>query len=126
MYADVDFFIALFKQDDWLKSSAEKIYRKHRDEIWTSTVALQELLLYAKREGLSPVELLEGAMSLVQVRETVITTELCLGAANLAKTRGMTTFDAFHALISNGDPIISSDKAYDGIGLKRVKLEEKQ
>ncbi len=35
----------------------------------------------------------------------------------------MTTFDAY-AVMSNGDAIISSDKSYDKLGLKRVKLEE--
>ena len=37
---------------------------------------------------------------------------------------GLNVFDAFHAASSIGEIIISSDSAYDKIGMKRLKLEE--
>ncbi len=40
MYTETDFFLALLKPKDWLKDNAEKIYKKHKDDIWTSTHTL--------------------------------------------------------------------------------------
>jgi len=37
---------------------------------------------------------------------------------------GLNVFDAFHAASGTGEIIISSDSAYDKIGMKRLKLEE--
>lgn len=46
MYAEVDFSLALF-EDDWLGEPAERVYRDHRDDRWTSHVALVELMQVA-------------------------------------------------------------------------------
>ena len=125
MYADLDFFLALLKDEDWLKSKAEEIYKNSNKEIWTSTLTLQELILYAVREKHNPSEYVEKILGLVKVKESVITVEMCLGVTDLINKYNFTIFDAFHAMICEGDVIISSDKIYDKIGLKRIKLEEK-
>jgi len=65
MYADLDFFLALLKKNDWLKSKAEKIYKDNYKEIWTSTITLQEIILYAVREGHNPSEYIEKIWGLV-------------------------------------------------------------
>ena len=125
MYADLDFFLALLKERDWIKTRAEEIYKNNYKEIWTSTITLQEIILYAVREGYNPSEYVEKILGLVRVEESIITIEICLGVTDLINKYNFTTFDAFHAMICEGDVIISSDKIYDKIGLKRIKLEEK-
>ena len=64
-------------------------------------------------------------LGLVKVKESIITVEICFGVADLMNKYNFTTFDAFHAMLCEGDIIISSDKIYDKIGLKRVKIEER-
>ena len=125
MYADLDFFLALLKEKDWLKTRAEEIYTKHYKDIWTSTITLQEIILYATREKHNPAEYIEKMLGLVKVKESIITVEICFGVADLMNKYNFTTFDAFHAMLCEGDIIISSDKIYDRIGLKRLKLEER-
>ncbi len=124
MYADLDFFLALLKERDWLKTKAEEIYKENQKEIWTSTITLQEIILYAVKEGHSPSEYVEKVLSLVKVKESIITIEMCLAVTDLINKYRGTIFDAFHAMACEGDTIISSDKIYDKIGLKRIKLEE--
>ncbi len=123
MYAETDFFLALLKPKDWLKNNAEKIYREHKDEIWTSTHTLTELMLLAYRDGMDPLKMVERASNLVEVREPQIGIAGYLSACYMMKKYGATPFDALHAVYCGGDAIISSDKKYDAIGLKRVKLE---
>ncbi|ATZ60798.2 MAG: hypothetical protein BME93_01230 [Methanosarcinales archaeon Met12] len=72
MYAETDFFLALLKERDWLKKNAEQIYKKHKGKIWTSTHTLMELILLAYRDGKDPLEMVEGASNLVEVREPKI------------------------------------------------------
>lgn len=124
MYAETDFFLALLKQEDWLKKNAEQIYRIHKDEIWTSTHTLTELMLLAYRDGKDPLEMVERASNLVEVREPQIGIGGYLSACYVMKKYGVTPYDALHAIYCGGDMIISSDKKYDMIGLKRIKLEE--
>ena len=125
MYADLDFFLALLKENDWLKENAEKIFKKHHRQTWTSGITLQEIMLYAIRENHSINEYLERIIALVKVKGTVLIPELCLAAADLMRKHGCTIFDAFHAIISDGDVIVSSDKINDTMGLRRIKLEQR-
>ena len=125
MYADLDFFLALLKEKDWLKTRAEEIYENNHKEIWTSTITLQEIILYAVREGHNPSEYVEKLLGLVKVKESIITVEMCLAVTDIINKYKITIFDAFHAMASEGDTIISSDKIYDRLGLKRMKLEER-
>ena len=81
--------------------------------------------MYAVREGHNPSEYIEKILALVKVKDTLITIEICLAVSDLIRKYHCTVFDAFHAMISNGDIIISSDKIYDKIGLRRIPLEER-
>ncbi|RQG92384.1 type II toxin-antitoxin system VapC family toxin [Natrarchaeobius chitinivorans] len=109
MYAETDFLLALIKDDDWLGTTAETVYREHRDELWTSQFTLIELLMVAYREERDTERVVSNAASLVEVRgdvETVVT------AATYVEDHGFTPFDALHLVESNGDTIVSSDETY--------------
>lgn len=125
LYADTDFFLALLKKKDWLKKNAERIYKNHKNEMWTSWLTLNELMLISYREGKDPTEIVEKASRLIEVREPIISIEGYLSACYLMKKYNMTPFDALHAVYCGKDTIISSDKKYDETGLKRIRLEEK-
>jgi len=121
MYAETDFMLALIKADDWLGESAEAVYREHRDKLWTSQFTLIELLLVAYREDRDTERVVANAVELLEVRGDVDTV---LAAASYVEQEGLTPFDALHLVESDGDTIVSSDKAYDGLAA-RVKLEER-
>lgn len=112
MYAEADFLFALIKDEDWLGDRAEVIYREHREELWTSRYTLVELLLVSYREELDPERVIANATALVEVRggeDTVVT------AATYVADHGLTPFDAIHLVEADGDEIVSSDAAYDGL-----------
>ena len=120
MYAEVDFLLALIKDDDWLGKSAERIYREHHDEFWTSHYALLELMLVAYREDRNVERVVADASELLDVRGD---TDLVLAAASYVSERGLTPFDAVHVVAAEDSPIVSSDSAYDDV-TERVPLEE--
>jgi predicted nucleic acid-binding protein len=119
VYADTDFFFALLKPTDWLKTNAESIYAQHKDEIHTSEVTFIELLLLAKKFDLPAIQLTAAAMKISNFEETYP-----LKAAKYIE-EGVGVFDAFHAAHCEGK-ILSSDHIFDTIGLERIKLEENQ
>ncbi len=124
MYAETDFVLALVKERDWLKKNALRIYAKHEKEIWTSTLTLIELLLYSYREKLKAEELLKATHFLIKIKDTALTEADLITAADVMNKFKAGPFDALHAIVSNGDEIISSDTIYDKMGLQRIKLEE--
>ena len=110
MYVEVDFLLALIKDEDWLEDAAETVYRKYQDELWTSQFTLIELLLVSYRENRDTERVIMNAVNLVEVRgdaDTVIT------AATYVEDYGFTPFDALHLVESGEDKIVSSDSAYD-------------
>ncbi len=68
IYADTDFFLALLKKDDWLKQKAEHIYKKNKGKIWTSLIAVIEMLLLAEEYNLDPERLVVDVLEIVEVR----------------------------------------------------------
>jgi len=111
MYAEMDFLLALSKDDDWLGEAAQSVYRTHRDELWTSQFTLIELLLVAYRENLDAETVVTNAATLVEVRGDV---ETVVAAASYVEDHGFTPFDALHLVESDGDRVVSSDSTYDG------------
>ncbi|WP_323173870.1 PIN domain-containing protein [Natrialba sp. PRR66] len=112
MYAETDFLLTLIKDEDWLGDTAESVYRKHRDELWTSQFTLIELLMVAYREERDTERVVSNAANLVEVRgdvETVVT------AATYVEDHEFTPFDALHLVESNGDTIVSSDETYEDV-----------
>lgn len=119
MYADLDFWLALLKDDDWLGNRAESLLSDHDGTLEVSLATFLELFLIEERFSFD--------------RERAVTAILELAAydgdpdvvyqASEYIEDGLNTFDAFHAALSGGT-IISSDQAYDECsGLTRIQLE---
>jgi hypothetical protein len=119
MYADLDFWLALLKDDDWLGDRAESLLSDHDGTLNVSLATFLELFLIEERFSFD--------------RERAVTAILELAAyegdpdvmyqASEYIEDGLNTFDAFHAALSGGS-IISSDQAYDKCsGLTRIQLE---
>lgn len=120
MYAEVDFLLALIKDDDWLGNPAERVYEEHHDELWTSQIALIELMLVAHREERNVERTITNASDLLEIRGDE---DRVLAAASYVTDRGLTPFDALHAVTADGDSIVSSDQSYDDV-CERFPLEE--
>lgn len=118
MYADIDFFLALLKGSDWLKASAAKMLEKHKNDIETSETTFVELMLLSHKHRLDPVQVAANILAITKSTDTIYLT-----AAYYIKENSVSVFDAFHAAHA-GTEIISSDRVYDRLGLKRAKLEE--
>jgi predicted nucleic acid-binding protein len=121
VYADTDFFLAIMKKKDWLKSNARKLYKEHAKNLWTSVITLTELLLLCQRYSLDPEKVTISLFSICKI--IGIEKQTALQAAYYMKHHKLNVFDAFHAAFSANDAIISSDKIFDSIGIKRIKLE---
>ncbi|MBV0924737.1 PIN domain-containing protein [Halomicroarcula limicola] len=121
MYAETDFLLALIKDEDWLGEAAERVYREHSDELWTSQFTLIELLMVAYREERDTERVVTNAAKLVEVRGDVDTV---VAAATYVEDHGFTPFGALHLVESDGATIVSSDDAYEEIaprlGLKEI------
>ena len=122
MYAETDFLLALIKDEDWLGDAAERVYREHEDDLWTSQFTLIELLLVAYREDLDTERVVANAATLVDVRGDVNTV---VTAATYVEDHGFTPFDALHLVESDDDTIVSSDSTYESFApLERLSPEE--
>ncbi len=121
IYADTDFFAALLKEDDWLKHRAQRLYQRHKGMIWTSPVTLIELLLLADEFKLDPERLLVDALAIATFHGG--DPHVLLLAAHYMKEKKSRVFDSLHAAFCGDDSIISSDKVFDKLGLRRIRLE---
>ena len=119
MYADLDFWLALLKDDDWLGDRAEALLADHEGDLEVSLVTFVELFLVEERFQFDRERAVTAILELASYRGDP--NVLYRASANVDE--GLNTFDAFHAALS-GDGIISSDGAYDGVdGVNRVPLE---
>ena len=118
MYADTDFFLALLKSSDWLKTGATRIFNTYKGSIRTSETTFVELMLLSHKYGLDPVRVAADVMAMTKTNDTTY-----LKAAYFIKESKVNVFDAFHAAHA-GKEIISSDGVYDRLGITRVKLEK--
>ncbi len=119
IYADTDFFLALIKEKDWLKENAKRILNEYKGQITTSIITFIELALLAKKHNLDIVKIFTSVMAICNVDD-----EKLLKAAIYIRDYGLGVFDAFHAAYCDGK-IISSDSAYDRVGIKQIRLEER-
>lgn len=120
IYADVDFFVALAKADDWLGSRAEAILEEHRGDIYTSQGALLELLVISHRFEFDRMDALAHALDIASINGDE---DVLFQAAHYMDAHEMTAFDAYHAACAGEDPIVSSDQAYDALDMERLALE---
>ena len=120
-YADTDFFLALIKERDWLKARARKLLERYKGRLWTSAFAVVEMLLLSEGLRLDPERIIVDVSQIAEVRGFDVS--ILLLAAHFMKEYGLRTFDALHAAVGRGDEILSSDKVFERLGLKRIPLE---
>lgn len=119
MYADLDFWLALLKADDWLADRAEQILADNEEDLTVSLATFVELFLVEERFGFDR----ERAVTAILELATFPGDPDVLYQASANIDEGLTTFDAFHVALSGGS-IVSSDRAYDELGgVRRVRLE---
>ena len=118
IYADTDFFLALLQDGDWRKANATKILDRYKGQITTSVITFVELGLLAKRYNLDVLKIFASVMAICEIDD-----ERLLKAATYIRDYGLGVFDAFHAAYCD-EKIISSDSAYERVGIERIKLEE--
>ena len=120
MFADTDFLLALLKESDWLKKTAIKVLKEHKGKIKTSVSVMIELGHICKRLRINTLETFANIFELIEVDKE--TYSICMQAAVYIEKYNLTVFDAFHAAFCGTDKIISSDSAFDDIGIERIKL----
>lgn len=119
MYADLDFWLALLKNDDWLNDRAERLLEEHEGELEVSLATFIELYLVEERFSFDR----ERAVTAILELATYSDDPDVVYQASEYIDEGLNTFDAFHAALSGGS-IISSDGAYDDLGgVERIQLE---
>ena len=119
MYADLDFWLALLKNDDWLSDRAENLLRGYEGELTVSLATFIELFLVEERFAFDR----ERAVTTILELATYSGNPDVVYQASENIDEGLNTFDAFHAALA-GNCVISSDGAYDDLGgIERVQLE---
>jgi len=119
MYADLDFWLALLKDDDWLSDRAEHLLEEHEGKLEVSLATFIELLLVEERYTFDR----ERAVTAILELATYSGDPDDVYQASEHIDEGLNTFDGFHAALSGGR-IVSSDGAYDDIGSpERIRLE---
>ncbi|MCA1812988.1 MAG: PIN domain-containing protein [Halobacteriales archaeon] len=120
MLVDTDFLLALLKPSDGLKEPAQRLAHEHAGTLRSTEANLLELLLVLKSHALDPIE---AVLEVDQDASFPDRDGAVLAARNIAM-HGLTPFDAVlaaHAEV-RGEPLISSDKALDRIGVQRIPL----
>lgn len=118
-YADTDFFLALAKEDDWLSQPAREILRKYEGEIRTGLATFIEIAYNAEEYE---IDLEATAATILEIADLEADEQVVFQAYAYIE-EGLNVMDAFHAATAQGDAIVSSDQAYDEIGLDRIALE---
>jgi hypothetical protein len=119
MYADLDFWLALLKDDDWLADRAEFLLDEYEDELGVSLATFIELFLVEERFAFDRERAVTAILELAAYEGDP---DVVYQASENIDT-GLNTFDAFHAALSGGS-IISSDRAYDELtGVNRIQIE---
>jgi hypothetical protein len=119
MYADLDFWLVLLKDDDWLAGRAESLLDEYENELEVSLATFIELFLVEERFAFDR----ERAVTAILELATYEGDPNVVYQASENIDEGLNTFDAFHAALSGGS-IISSDRAYDELtGVNRIRLE---
>jgi predicted nucleic acid-binding protein len=128
MYVENDFLMALVKQEDWLQEPAHRALEEY-DDIHTSIAAYTEFLVLAYDQDTGEYQIDVGRALADLVEQIPVRPEVheqaVLTAAVLADDHGFTPFDAIHGgiAISTGQPILTSERDYDDVGVDRVPLE---
>lgn len=119
MYTDTDFWVALLKDDEWLAERAEARLDEYHGDLQVSLATFIELFLIESRYEFDREQ---ATLAIFELADETVDEDLVFQASAYID-EGLTTFDAFHAALA-GATILSSDRAYDSIGIDRVPLEE--
>lgn len=118
MYADTDFWVALLKGDDWLTERAEALYAEYDDELEVSIAVFIELFLIEEQFSFDRER---AAISIFEMADSDVSEDVVFQALEYIDD-GLNVFDAFHGALA-GEAILSSDKAFDKVGIERIQLE---
>ena len=123
MYADTDIFIAILKKRDRLKRPAIEIFKAAEEgkiKLSTSAATIVEVLFFIYEYEIQKhgKRILNDLFNL-KVEFVSLPSEIGLEAVALMDRYDVTPLDAIHAVMA-GAEILSTDKAYDKMGLKRV------
>ena len=118
MYVDLDFWLALLKDDDWLADRAERLLDEYRNELEVSLATFIELFLVEEKYAFDREQAVTAILELADYDGD----EDVLYRASSYVDDGLDTFDAFHVALSDGR-IISSDKKFDDVQVDRIELE---
>ena len=121
VYADTDFFVALVKDDDWLRENAVKILEENEGEIETSLPTFIELCFLAEDYDW---DLERAVTNILQIAEVDFQENVVYQALEYID-QGLNVLDAFQLAKSKGS-IISSDKEFDKIDVERINLEGRE
>lgn len=124
VYVETDFLLAIAKEDDWLRGSAEEALDEH--EVQTSPFSYLEILLARERYEFDYVPLVANLLELVPVSDED-DKQVVLKATSYYE-EGMTPFDAFHAATAEtrGLDLLSSEQDYEDVDVSRVPLEPRR
>lgn len=120
MLVDTDFLLALLKPTDWLKGPAMTLRERHGGHLRSTEANLVELLLVVERFHIDPLAAVAQAHRIAPFENV----DVAMMAARNRSVHGLTAVDAVLAAHAEqrGEPIVSSDRAFDLLGLKRVPL----
>ena len=106
MYADLDFWLALLKDDDWLADRAESIIDEHEDDLEVSLATFIELFLVEERFSFDR----ERAVTAILELATYEGDPNVVYQASENVDERLKIFNVFPAGLAGGS-IISSDRA---------------
>ena len=125
LYLDADIFLAVIKEEDRYKKSAQLFFETHKeDEFFTSSLTCLEIWFYLYKNNLKN-KALDAVRSILAIAEVIdYGIREIESALLLAEHYSLSPADSIHAIISmETDGIVSSDNSFDKIPeLKRIKF----
>lgn len=124
-YCDADLLIAMLKEDDKLRPSAVTVFtavKQKRIEVFTSVVALLEVLFWASKAKPRRAKIREYVRTAARLVSDVapLYYEDLIVAAEHLQAKPIFVLDAMHAAAARAWPVLSSDTIYEKLGLKRM------
>lgn len=116
-YADTSFFIGLMNESDDHHANAMRLLKRSQADLETSVLTIAELFKGCEDHGLNPENVASAVFKIAKV--SGIGLEQAMLAAHYINERKLKTLDALHAALA-GEQIISADKDFDKIGIKRI------
>ncbi|AZH24245.1 PIN domain-containing protein [Haloplanus aerogenes] len=130
MYVETDFLVALVNEEDWLRGSVLRALDEY--DVHTSILAYAEVLVLFYDHEAAEYEIdapraVTNLLELVPIRPAAHE-DAVLAATVFIDEYDLTPFDALHAGVAAtaDEVVLSSEKAYDTVGLDRQPLEPEE